>query len=78
MPTTINRLPVSISASVINPSTCSPFLTGINPNTTPNITGAVPNTQIGILVRDMAHANATYAPPGLGNMNSENNFRTKH
>jgi len=74
MPTTLNRLPVSITASVINPSSCSLFLTGANPNTTPNITGAVPNTQIGILVRDMAHANQTYAPPGLGNMNSENYY----
>jgi len=71
MPT---RLPVSISASIINPVKSSLYLTGANATTTPNLFGgAIPNTDFGVLIRDMAHAKP-YAPVGLGNMNSENYY----
>ena len=71
MPT---RLPVSISASIINPVKSSLYLTGANATTTPNLFGgAIPNTDFGVLIRDMAHA-SPYAPVGLGNMNSENYY----
>jgi hypothetical protein len=72
-----NRLPVSISASVINPSVCSLYLTGANASTTPNLAGVVPSAQIGILVRDMSHA-SPFAPAALGNMNSENYYSGMH
>ena len=70
MPT---RLPVSISASIIDPVKNGFDLTGGNIGTPNLFGGVVPNTNFGILVRDMAHA-SPFAPVGLGNINSENYY----
>ena len=72
-----NRLPVSLSASVINPQVNSLYLTGANASQTPNLNAIVPNAQIAILVRDMSHT-SPYAPSALGNMNSENYYSGMH
>ena len=69
----VTRKPVSISASIINPSISGLYLTGANAFSTPNINANVPSVNIGILIRDMSHTSPD-APAGLGNMNAEDFF----